>query len=90
MCYLKEARPLTGAGKPMNCTVKRAALSCRVFAFAIRLPAVANLANATAPDLSFASATLHANYQAGAASPAAQPWQINNTPTAFDFSPPLL
>jgi hypothetical protein len=65
----------------MNCHVKRAAQSCHVFAFATRPLAVANLAYATAPDLSFAPATLNFKYQVGSALPAAQLLQFNSKAT---------
>jgi hypothetical protein len=74
----------------MNCHVKRVAQSCHVFTFAIRLSADANLACATAPDLSFTSATLNFKYQVGSAPPAARSLQINSTPTALNFIPPPL
>lgn len=87
ICYLKEARPLTGTGRTtMNCHVKRVALSCHVSTFAILLLTVANLAHAAAPDLSFTPATLNFKYQVGSALPAAQSWQIKSTGTALGFT----
>jgi uncharacterized protein (TIGR03437 family) len=70
----------------MNCHVKRVAPSCHVSTFAILLLAVANLAHATAPDLSFTPATLSFKYQVGSALPAAQSLQIKSTGTALSFT----
>jgi len=70
----------------MNYTPKRAAQFRHMLTFAALALQFANLAHATAPDISFTPSTLDFKYQAGAALPAAQALQIKSTGTALSFT----
>src|SRR4051812_49429778 len=70
----------------MNLDAKRVARPCHFTTFAILLLALANLANAAAPDLTFAPASLNFKYQVGSALPAAQSLAVKSTGTALSFT----
>jgi trimeric autotransporter adhesin len=70
----------------MNSDVKRVALPCHVTTFAILLLALANLAHAAAPDLTFTPTSLNFKYQVGSALPAAQSLAVKSTGAALTFT----
>ena len=70
----------------MDYRLKRAARFRHMLTFAALALQYANLAHATAPDITFTPSTLDFKYQAGTALPAAQTLQIKSTSTALNFS----
>lgn len=70
----------------MDYTPKRAARFRQMLTFAALALQYANLAHATAPDISFTPATLDFQYQAGAALPASQTLQVKSTGAALAFT----
>ncbi len=70
----------------MDYTAKRAARFRHMLTFAALALQCANLAHATAPDISFTPATLDFRYQAGTALPASQTLQIKSTGAALTFT----
>jgi uncharacterized protein (TIGR03437 family) len=70
----------------MDYTPKRAARFRHLLTFAALALQYANLAHATAPDISFTPATLDFQYQAGAALPASQTLQVKSTGAALAFT----
>jgi uncharacterized protein (TIGR03437 family) len=70
----------------MDYRLKRAARFRHMLTFAALALQYANLAHATAPDISFTPTTLDFKYQAGAALPASQTLQIKSTGTALSFT----
>lgn len=70
----------------MNCNARRVVRSRCSSTFAILLSAIANLAYAASPDLSFSPASLNFKYQAGSALPAAQTLQVKSTGAALAFT----
>ena len=65
---------------------ERAARLRHLLTFAALIFQYANLAYATAPDITFTPATLDFQYQAGAALPASQTFQIKSTGAALSFT----
>ena len=70
----------------MICRLQRAARFGHLPTFAILALQCANLALASAPDISLIPATLNFKYQAGAALPASQTLQIKSTGAALSFT----
>jgi len=70
----------------MNCSKQRAARPCHWLTFAILVLSSANLAQSSAPDLTFTPATLDFKYLAGSALPASQSLQIKSTGTPLDYT----
>jgi uncharacterized protein (TIGR03437 family) len=70
----------------MNCDARRAAHPRCFLTFAILLSALANLAYATSPDISFSPSSLNFKYQLGSALPASQSLQIKSTGAVLAFT----
>ena len=70
----------------MNSTARRTARSRHFITFAILVAAIANLACAASPDISFSPASLNFKYQVGNALPASQTLQVKSSGAALNFT----